>query len=70
MIIFVTRELNSTDNLNLELCWSLKAKGLFVGIINMTRIQAPSEVMSCFVVFEVDFKAVLQCFSPLHALTG
>ena len=70
MIIFVTRELNLTDNLNLELCWRLKAKGLFVGIINMTRIQAPSEVMSCFVVFVVDFKAVLQCFSPLHALTG
>lgn len=70
MIIFVTRELNLTDNLNLELCWRLKAKGLFVGIINMTRIQAPSEVMSCFVVFEVDFKAVLQSFSPLHALTG
>ena len=70
MIIFVTRELNLTDNLNLELCWRLKAKGLFVGIINMTCIQAPSEVMSCFVVFEVDFKAVLQCFSPLHALTG
>ena len=62
MIIFVTRELNLSDNLNLELCWRLKAKGLFVGIINMTRIQAPSEVMSCFVVFEVDFKAVLQCF--------
>ena len=66
MIIFVTRELNLTDNLNLELCWRLKAKGLFVGIINMTRIQAPSEVLSCFVVFEVDFKAVLQCFSITH----
>ena len=69
MIIFVTRELNLTDNLKLELCWGLKPKGLFVGIINMTRIQAPSEVLSCFVVFEVDFKAVLPCFSSLHALT-
>lgn len=70
MIIFVTRELSLTDNLNLELCWRLKAKGLFVGIINMTRIQAPSEALPCFVVFEVDFKAVLPCFSSLHALTG
>jgi len=70
MIIFGTRELNSTDNLNLELCWRLKPKGLFVGIINTTPIQAPPEVLSCFVVFEVDFKAVLQCFFPLHALTG